>query len=507
MSVAFGAPGPAQGREQVPGYTGLERIGQGRFSVVYRAIQEERGRPVALKVLVLEGLRQVELRRFRRECQLTSRLSGNPHVAAVLEIGTTRSSRPYVAMDYFERGSLAGRLARDGPLPVEEALRAAVEVAEALGAAHAAGIVHRDVRPQNILVSGAGDHALADFGVAALLDDRSQWLSLYHTAPEILQGRPPSPASDVYSLGATLYELLAGLPAYQEGTTAGIAPLLLRINGEGPPPIARRDVPPALVEAIRQAMAARPEERPADATALIGLLHAVQAGLGFAVSDAAPEPAPAWREAPTPPPAAPEPVEDADGEPDWPGPAAPPDWDDEYESPPWAAPGDSQRVRRVLAVAAAVAVAGVLGGLIIHAALVSTPGGAPGSTPTPAAASARPSTSSTASSAPPPASVLDAARPTDLTAADQSTSVQLHWRLSAGNDYPLFVQKSSATGVPSAPTPVPNGSTSTTVTGLDAHAGYCFQVGAVVAFGQPSTVAWSAPACIRGATVRPTASR
>src|SRR5205807_2849120 len=155
------------------------------------------------------------LRRFRRGCQLTSRLSGHPHVVTALDVGTTHSGHPYVATEYFERGSLGGRLASGGPLSVEEAMRAGVEIADALTAAHAIGILHRDVRPPNILVRGDGVHALADFDAALLTgaqDGGSERFAPCHTAPEVLRGQPPSVASDIYSLGATLYELLTGSP-------------------------------------------------------------------------------------------------------------------------------------------------------------------------------------------------------------------------------------------------------------------------------------------------------
>src|SRR5262249_30084513 len=150
-------------------------------------------------------------------------------------------------------------------------LRIGVKVAGALGAAHQEGILHRDVKPQNILVSRYGEPALADFGTARLtatmdVSSRTEALTPFHAAPEILQGETPSPACDVYSLGSTLYQLVTGRPPYQ-AEEGGIAALLLRVLREDPPPVVRSDVPVQVTEAIRQAMAKAPADRYPDAWA------------------------------------------------------------------------------------------------------------------------------------------------------------------------------------------------------------------------------------------------
>ncbi len=496
---------PADGVEQVAGYTELERAGQGRLGIVYRATWKQR-RTVALKVLLLDRLDRAGLRRFRRECQLTSRLSGHPHVVTALDVGTTRSGRPYVAMDYFERGSLGDRLAREGPLPIEEVLRAGVEIAGALGAAHAVGILHRDVRPPNILVHAGGGHALADFGIAALTDDRSQWLSPHHAAPEVLQGGRPSVASDVYSLGATLYELLAG-----------------RRTGEGPPEIRRQDVPPPLVALIGQAMAGRAEERVPDAFTLADRLRQLQGDPGVAGT----EPPPAWQQHRSLPTIEPAPGARPAASAAPSGPAKTRRWAQRVPLGPLvpaAERDDRARARSTpppeggLPPAARVPRSGklpVIAGILLlmlvgwavelgfHHAL-DTLRRAPARSDQHATVAPRPPQASAApTSAVVPASLIDGARPTGLVATDNRTSVVLHWQLGRDEQYPLFVRTAAASGGPPTLTPVPNGTTTTAVGGLDPHAGYCFQVGAVVSFGRPSTVAWSAPLCIRGATAQP----
>ncbi|MDR0344902.1 MAG: serine/threonine protein kinase, partial [Nocardiopsaceae bacterium] len=268
----------------VPGCRVLETVGRGGFGVVYRARQERLGRDVAIKMLTVPGLGDEAVARFRREAELLARLTGHPNVVTVLDSGVTRSGLPYLVMPFFEQGSLADRLAREGPLPVGEVLQAGVKIAGALAAAHQEGILHRDVKPQNILVSRYGEPALADFGIARLLDQadaatRSGALTPDHAAPEVLDGQPYGIPADVYSLGSTLHQLLAGRPPFRLAADEGLAPLLLRILTEPPPAIPRPDVPPALADALRTALAKQPAERFQQASDFAARLREAQAGL------------------------------------------------------------------------------------------------------------------------------------------------------------------------------------------------------------------------------------
>ena len=152
-------------------------------------------------------------RRFLREARLTGRLTGHPHVVTALDAGTTRGGNPYLVTDLYEGGSLQDRLAASGPLPAAEVAAVGAKIAGALADAHALGIIHRDVKPNNILVSRFGEPALADFGVAVVPDTLSAVTMVnaftpHHAAPEILNGAGASPLTDVYSLGSTLYHLL-----------------------------------------------------------------------------------------------------------------------------------------------------------------------------------------------------------------------------------------------------------------------------------------------------------
>ncbi|GAA2589338.1 protein kinase [Actinomadura fulvescens] len=277
--------------EDVPGYRVLEQVGEGGFSVVYRAHQERLDRTVALKVLSISAVDDSAMRRFQRECKITGRLSGHPNIVTVLDTGTTRFGRPYIAMEYFERGALIDRLEREGPLPVGEALRIGVKTAGALAATHETDVLHRDVKPQNILVSKYGEPALADFGIARLTDSfdhsHTQAFTPHHASPEVLEGRTPGVGSDIYSLGSTLYQLLAGRPAFKGPRGEGIAPLMLRIMNDPPPAFQRGDVPGPVFDVICQAMAKAPEHRFGSAVEFAQRLQQLQAELGLPITDLA----------------------------------------------------------------------------------------------------------------------------------------------------------------------------------------------------------------------------
>ncbi|MES9605158.1 protein kinase [Actinomadura sp. NPDC000929] len=277
--------------EDVPGYRVLEQVGEGGFSVVYRAHQERLDRMVALKVMSISAVDDAAMRRFQRECKITGRLSGHPNIVTVLDTGTTRSGRPYIVMEYFEHGALTDRLAREGPLAFAEVLRIGVKMAGALAATHETDVLHRDVKPQNVLLSRYGEPALADFGIARLVDSfdatHTQAFTPHHAAPEVLEGRPPGIGSDLYSLGSTLYQLLAGRPAFKGPPREGIAPLMLRILNDPPPPIPRPDVPRQVTDVIVRAMAKTPDERFASAVEFAQALQRVQAELGLPVTDVA----------------------------------------------------------------------------------------------------------------------------------------------------------------------------------------------------------------------------
>jgi serine/threonine protein kinase len=256
----------------------LTRIGHGGFSVVYRAVQESFERDVAVKVLTIVGPDEDSRRRFVREVRLAGRLSDHPHVVTVLDTGTTVSGRPFLAMDLYDGGSMKQWLTRRGPLSGAQAAGVGAKIADALHAAHALGVLHRDVKPNNILISRYGEPALADFGVSWLLDasNSSSVLDVFspqHAAPELMTRGVPTASSDVYALGSTLYELVAGRPPFGGAGQDVRRTIFLALSEPAP----RLDCPdlPGLAEVIERAMAKEPEDRFPDAAGFGRALRAL----------------------------------------------------------------------------------------------------------------------------------------------------------------------------------------------------------------------------------------
>lgn len=254
----------------VPGFVDLKLIARGVFSTVYRAHQAAMRRTVALKVLDTNLVDQRDLRRFTRECQAVGRLTGHPHVVTVFDADLTPDGMPYIVMEYCDRGSLAARLKIAGPLSLAEALATGAKLAGALQAAHAAEIVHRDVKPQNILVNRHGQPALADFGIAAFaragtFAATTGALTIDHAPPEVLERNTVTVAGDVYSLASTVCMLLAGQAPYHADPGTPFAEQLLRVLRGPVPDLPRDGIPARVSEVLRRAMAPDPADRPTSA--------------------------------------------------------------------------------------------------------------------------------------------------------------------------------------------------------------------------------------------------
>ncbi len=196
----------------VPGYSGLTEVARGGDSVVYRARQDSLDRDVAVKVIdVTEPTAQA---RFARELDITVRLGRqHPHIVSVIDTTTTADGRPCLVMEFHDLGSLHDRLRAHGPLPVSEVVAAGTAVADALAFAHAHGVLHRDVKPQNVLLLPTS-YVLSDFGIARMADAGHtaslERFSYRHASPQVLDGAEPTAADDVWSLGSTLFTLLDG---------------------------------------------------------------------------------------------------------------------------------------------------------------------------------------------------------------------------------------------------------------------------------------------------------
>ncbi|HET9347330.1 MAG TPA: protein kinase [Candidatus Limnocylindrales bacterium] len=364
-------------------YRLLDPLGSGGSAQVWRATDKRTGDTVAVKrlhplVFADAAGRERLVREFRALRDLDE-----PHIVRVRDLELTDEDGALI-LDYVAGPSLATRLAGGERMSTAEAVQIAMDVAAALAAAHAAGIVHRDVTPGNILLDPGDGARLTDFGIAlggagtdlepALTATGELVGTLRYLAPEQLRGAPATPASDVHALAAVAYEMLAGRPAYEAATPVALAEAHAR------PVDAIAGIPPALDEAVRRALAPDPADRPADAAAFAAELATAIAAdrtqpiaaVGAALSQATSS----------------EPVV-LSSEPMWEPVAAAP------TSRPEAAAGDPARARRLPAIPIAAALLLLVAGVVLAAALEpsaapagdaarpSASAGAPAATPAP----------------------------------------------------------------------------------------------------------------------------
>jgi serine/threonine protein kinase len=266
-----------------PGIDGAELVAAGGFAVVYRGWQPDFHRQVAVKVLNADT-RDPDVRaRFDREVRAMGSLSDHPNVVPVYDAGV-HDDRPYLVMPYLAGGTLADEMRRDRLDPAE-VVRVGRAVADALDAAHRAGLLHRDVKPANILRTSYGEPKLGDFGIARFGDSTATHgniaLTVAYAAPELLRGEPASVASDVYSLGATLHALLRGAPPFEVPDGGAPIAMAMRIVEEDPPGLGAAGVPRPLAAVVERAMAKDPKARFPSAAALRDALD----GLDLAAPD------------------------------------------------------------------------------------------------------------------------------------------------------------------------------------------------------------------------------
>jgi serine/threonine-protein kinase len=254
-------------------------IASGGMGTVWRAEDTVLHRSVAVKVLS-EGLAADDrfVERFRLEARAAAGLS-HPNVAGVFDYGEDdRTQTPFIVMELLDGETLADRLHRTGPLPAEEAARIAALAADALETAHASGVVHRDVKPGNIMLTARGDVKVMDFGIAAaawatpLTATGTTMGTATYISPEQASGDRSTPASDVYSLGVVLFEMLTGRPPFVAGSPVAVASAHVH---QAPPSLVtmRPDLPASLVRAVEQALAKDPADRPASAAAFAAMLR------------------------------------------------------------------------------------------------------------------------------------------------------------------------------------------------------------------------------------------
>ncbi|MCG6870660.1 MAG: protein kinase [Gammaproteobacteria bacterium] len=262
---------------QIPGYRILGEIGRGGMSTVYLAEQESLDRPVALKVLRATLMDEREFtERFVREGRTVARLV-HPNIVSVFDIGVVRE-RPYIAMEYIKGGNLRDRIrAGLGPKAALEILR---EIARALDYAHTKGFIHRDVKPENILFREDGGAVLTDFGIARPLDDSSRLtetgVSLgtpHYMSPEQARGRNTDARSDLYALGAILFEMLTGHPPYTG--TDSMSVVYAHVND----PVPRLPVHMSRIQPILSRMLAKkPDGRFSSSRELLSAIRSLRKG-------------------------------------------------------------------------------------------------------------------------------------------------------------------------------------------------------------------------------------
>ena len=252
----------------------LERpLGHGGMATVYLARDEELDRPVAVKLLAETLAGEAAFRtRFLREAKLAARLS-HPNVVSVYDVGEAVDGRPYIVMEHVEGETLADLLAKRGRLPVAEAVGLALQACDGLAHAHAAGLVHRDVKPQNLLRRRDGTLKIADFGIAraaettALTQPGTVLGTAAYLSPEQAAGEEVTSAADIYGLGAVLYELLTGRPPYELGSLADLAEQQAR-RSIAPVSELVGEVPRHVEDAVMRSLARDPAYRPESAEAL-----------------------------------------------------------------------------------------------------------------------------------------------------------------------------------------------------------------------------------------------
>ena len=250
------------------GLSGFSEVGRGAYGVTYRAWHDRQRRHVAVKILDAPAGQDAK-RDFVRDCRSLRKLAEHPNIVALQRVGKTEGERLYMVMPFHIRGSLAEHTWRRGPLTWKRMLDVGVRLAGGLQTAHHASVLHRDIKPGNVLMDTGGEPQLTDFGQAgrigpALTGGGTVVASPAYAAPEILRGAAPSTATDVYSLTATLVALVNGRAPHSRHIGENVVSVMARVLRDAPVDLRKEGVPAEVCEVLEWGLEKEPAAPPAE---------------------------------------------------------------------------------------------------------------------------------------------------------------------------------------------------------------------------------------------------
>ncbi len=268
------------------GFAHASELGRGGFGVVYKAWETALRRWVAIKVLDIGRLNGSARERFTHELQAAARVSTHPNIVTIYGQGFDVAERPCIIMEWMAKGALQSPEVAAHPWPWQRAAETGVKLCGALQAVHRSGIVHQDVKPENVFLSEYDEPAIGDFGASVIQSVRStdyahRYLTIAHAAPELLSGADPDPRMDIYALASSLVALLRGFPPFSNASGDTPALIIERIRNSEPPDLRPLGVPDPLCTTLERALAKNPGNRPQTAGEFGEALRSAQQAVGL----------------------------------------------------------------------------------------------------------------------------------------------------------------------------------------------------------------------------------